>query len=220
MRIIILVVAIFALLMRWPVTGHAQDSQTAAQIVADGTEISLADCGGGDAASRDWGMVADKAASSGTAIEHIRATSGEEDALAICRSAALKNGDLSLRFKAMAGASRQSGGLALRMVTPKDYYLVEVDALRNRALFLLVRNGLEEEIVGVDVDVAADVWHTLAVRAQDDRFAVYLDGDWIFTAYDKTFPHAGRTALWAEPGSVTRFDRITRGPTPKPLSWQ
>jgi hypothetical protein len=204
--------------MRWPVTGHAQDSQTDAQIVADGTEISLADCG--DAASRDWVIVAEKAASSGTAIEHIRATSSEEDALAICRSAALKNGDLSLRFKAMAGASRQSGGLALRMATPKDYYLVEVDALRDRALFLLVRNGLAEEIVGVDVDVAADVWHTLAVRAQDDRFTVYLNGDWIFTAYDKTLPHAGRTALWAEPGSVTRFDRITRGPTPKPPSWQ
>jgi hypothetical protein len=193
--------------MRWPVTGHAQDSQTDAQIVANGAEISLADCGGGDSASRDWSIVADKAASSGTAIEHIRATSSEEDALAICRSAALKNGDLSLRFKAMAGAPRQSGGLALRMATPKDYYLVEVDALRNRALFLLVRNGLAEEI-------------TLAVRAQDDRFTVYLNGDWIFTAYDKTFPHAGRTALWAEPGSITRFDRITRGPTPKPLSWQ
>jgi hypothetical protein len=108
----------------------------------------------------------------------------------------------------------------LRMATPKDYYLVKVDALRNRALLLQVSNGLEEEIVGVDADVAADVWHTLAVRAQDDRFTVYLDGVWIFTGYDKTFPHAGRIALWAEPGSITRFDRITIGPTPKPLLWR
>jgi hypothetical protein len=116
--------------------------------------------------------------------------------------------------------TRQSGGLALRMATPKDYYLVKVDALRNRALLLQVSNGLEEEIVGVDADVAADVWHTPAVRAQDDRFTVYLDGVWIFTGYDKTFPHAGRIALWAEPGSITRFDRITIGPTPKPLLWR
>jgi hypothetical protein len=83
-----------------------------------------------------------------------------------------------------------------------------------------VSNGVAEEIVGVDADIAADVWHTLAVRVQDDRFIVYLDGAWIFTGYDKTFPHAGRIALWAEPGSITRFDHLTMGPTPKSLSWQ
>ena len=46
------------------------------------------------------------------------------------------------------------------------------DVLRNRALLLQVKNGLEWEIVAVDADVAADVWHTRAVRAQDDGFAV------------------------------------------------
>jgi hypothetical protein len=87
-------------------------------------------------------------------------------------------------------------------------------------LLLQVSNGVAEEIVGVDADIAADVWHTLAVRAQDDRFAVYLDGAWIFTGYDKSLTHAGRIALWAEPGSITRFDHLTMGPTPKSLSWQ
>jgi hypothetical protein len=220
MRATILVVWVSAALMNPAGVGRAQDSQSAAEI-AGGVEISPADCGGGGAAWRDWVVIPATTASSGSAIEHTRATSTEAaEALAICRSAALKNGDLSLRFKAIAGASRQSGGLALRIATPKDYYLVKVDALRNSASFLLVSNGLEQEIVGVDADVAADVWHTLAVRAQDDRFTVYLDGVWIFTGYDKTFAHAGRIALWAEPGSITRFDHITIGPAPKPLSWR
>ena len=212
MRAIIWVVGSSAALMQATAVGHAQDSQAAAEIVASGTEISPADCGGGGAAWRDWVIIPATAASSGGAIEHTRATSTEAaEALAICRSAELKNGDLSLRFKAVSSVSRQSGGLALRMATPKDYYLFKVDVLRNRALLLLVRDGFEEEIVGVDADVAADAWHTLAVRAQDDRFTVYLDGAWIFTGYDKTFPHAGRIALWTEPGSITRFDRITMG---------
>src|SRR5208282_248703 len=59
-------------------------------------------------------------------------------------------------------------------------------------------------------------WHTLAIRAQDDRFIVYLNGIWIFTGYDKTLEHAGQIALWAEPGSTTLFDRITMGSTPAP----
>jgi hypothetical protein len=207
--------------MRSPAVGHAQDAQTAAEIAASGIEISVADCGKGGAAPRDWVVIADATASSGAAIEYARATTTEAaEALAICQSAALKNGDLSLHFRASSGASRQAGGLALRVATPKDYYLVKVDALRNTALLLQVSNGVAEEIVGVDADIAADVWHTLAVRVQDDRFIVYLDGAWIFTGYDKTFPHAGRIALWAEPGSITRFDHLTMGPTPKPLSWQ
>jgi hypothetical protein len=221
MRVMILVVAVSALLMHSPSVGRGQDSQIAAEIAANGIEISLADCGAGGAARRDWGVVADPTASTGTAIEHTRATSTEAaESLAICQSAVLKNGDLSVRFKAKSGAAYQGGGLALRMATPRDYYLVKVDALRDRVLLLQVKNGAAEEIVGVDADVAADVWHTLAVRAQDDGFTVFLDGAWIFTGYDKTFPHAGRIALWAEPGSITRFDRITIGPTAKSLSWQ
>lgn len=214
-------VAVSAVLMQRPSVGHAQDSQTAAEIAANGVEISLADCAAGGAARRDWVVIFDKTASSSAAIEHTRATPTEaEDALAVCRSAMLRNGDLSLRFKAISGASHQGGGLAFRMATPKDYYLVEVDALRNRALLLLVKNGVAEEIVGVDADVAADVWHTLAVQAQDDRFTVYLDGDWVFTGFDKTLPHPGRIALWTEPGSTTRFSRVTIGPDPKDLSWR
>jgi hypothetical protein len=220
MRVMILVVVVSALLMRSPAVGHAQDAQTAAEIVASGIEISVADCGKGGAARRDWVVVADATASSRAVIERGRATTEGAEPLAICQSAVLKDGDISLRFRASSGAPRQTGGLALRVATPRDYYLVKVDALRNTVLLLLVSDGVAEEIVGVDADVAADVWHTLAVRAQDDRFAVYLDGAWIFTGYDKTLAHAGQVALWAEPGGITRFDHLTVGPTSKSLSSQ
>jgi hypothetical protein len=221
MRVKMLVATVSAALIHASAIGHAQDSQMAADIAASGIEVSLADCGAGGMARRDWVVVADATASSGTAIEHTRATRTEAaEELAVCQSVVLGNGDLSVRFKASSGGSRQGGGLALRMATPNDYYLVKVDALRNTAALLQVSNGLEEEIVGVDADVAADAWHTLAVRAQDDCFTVYLDGTWIFTGYDKAFPRAGRIALWTEPGSITRFDRVTMGPTPKPRAWQ
>jgi len=220
MRMISLAIAVSAVLLHLRSVGHAQDLQTA-EIASSGIEIPLADCGAVGAARSDWGVIPDTTASSGTAIEYSRATSTEAaEALAICQSTGLKNGDLSLRFKVLSGESHAGGGLALRMATPEDYYLVKIDALRNRALLLQVRKGGAEEIVGVDADVAADVWHTLAVRAQDDCFTVSLDGTWIFTGYDKTFPHAGRIGLWAKTGGVTRFDRITMVSIPKPQSWR
>jgi Domain of Unknown Function (DUF1080) len=193
MRSLIPIVATLLVFLHPSTVAYTQDAQDAAEIVASGIEIPSVD---------------------GTAIEHNHMDSTEEaDTLAICQSAALKNSDLSLRFKVLHGA-HGGGGVAFRMATREVYYLVKIDVLRDRALLLLVKNGTEEQIVAVDADVAANAWHTLAVRAQDDRFTVYLNGIWIFTGYDKTLAHAGRIALWAEPGSTTLFDRITMGPTP------
>jgi len=189
-------VVIIAALLHAPLVAHAQDQHTAVEVASSGVEIPQADCKAGPEASRSWAVITDATASSGTALEHTGTASTEKpDALAVCRSAALENGDVSLRFKAIAGAN-EVGGLALRMVTPNDYYLVKIDALRDRALLLLVRNGAAEEIVGVDADVATEAWHTLAVRVQDDEFTVYLDGIWIFTGFDKTLSR-GRIAFWA-----------------------
>jgi hypothetical protein len=204
------------LVLLHPLTvAHSQDSQDASEVVSSGIEIPTADCLG-PAARRSWAAIADKTASSGNAIEHIHTASDEKaETLTICASTARKNSNISLRFKVLQSA-RGSGGVAFRMATPDAYYLAKIDVFRERALLLLVNNGTEEEIVGVDVDVSFNAWHTLAVRAQDDRFTVYLDGLWIFTGYDKTLAHAGRIALWAEPRSATRFDRIKMGPIASP----
>ena len=211
-----LVAVMMAALLHAPLVVHAQDQQTAAEIASGGVEIPQANCRADLEAPLSWTITTDATASSGTALEHTRNASTEKPQ--VCRSAALENGDISLRFKALVGAN-EVGGLALRMVTPEDYYLVKIDAHRDRALLLLVRNGAAEEIVGVDADVATDAWHTLAVRVRDDQFTVYLDGIWIFTGYDKTLSR-GRIALWAEPGSTTRFDRIAMRPIPKSAMWR
>jgi hypothetical protein len=211
-----LTLTVVTLLLSHPSTvAHTQDSQDASEVVSSGIEIPTADCLG-VAVRHSWVTIEDKTASSGNAIEHIHTAPDEKaETLAICASTGLKNANISLRFKVLQSA-RGSGGVAFRMATPDVYYLAKIDVLRDRASLLLVKNGTEEEIVGVDVDVAFNSWHTLAVRAQDDRFSVYLDGIWIFTGYDKTLEHAGRIALWAEPSSTTRFDRIKMGPFAAP----
>jgi hypothetical protein len=160
-----------------------------------------------------WRMVHDATATAGLAIEQacVKATE-DRFPFAIYKAASLKNVEISLRLKAAGGTSDQGGGVAVRLMSADTYYLVQVDALRDKVILFLVNNGVSEEIVGVDADIASHTWHTLAVRAEDDRFAVTFDGNWIFTGYDKTLSSAGRVALWTKGDSVTRFDSITITP--------
>jgi hypothetical protein len=167
----------------------------------------------GDGKQALWTVVRDATAKAGRAIEQAGVQTTEDRfPLAIYKTASLKNAEISLRLKAAGGTSDQGGGVAVRLKTPDTYYLVQLDALRDRVLFSLVSNGTSAEIVGVDADIASDSWHTLTVRAEDDEFFVSLDGIWMFTAFDKTLSQAGRIALWAEGDSVTRFDQIEIAP--------
>jgi hypothetical protein len=160
-----------------------------------------------------WTVVRDSTAAAGLAIEQSGAqTAGERSPLAIYTTASLKNAEISLRLKATGGKSDQGGGVAVRLSNPQNYYLVQLDAQRDRVVFSHVDNGVSEEIVGVDADIASHTWHTLTVRAVDNEFVVSLDGDWVFTAFDKTLSQAGRIALWTNGDGITRFDSIAIRP--------
>jgi hypothetical protein len=162
-----------------------------------------------------WTVVQDATALAGIAIEQAGVqTSEDRFPLAISRTASVKNAEISVRLKADGGKSDQGGGIALRLRSPDNYYLVQLDALRDRVLFSLVSDGAPEEIVAVDADIASHSWHTLTVRAKDDEFVVSLDGTWVFTGFDKTLSHAGRIALWTKGDSITRFDSIAITPLP------
>jgi len=169
----------------------------------------------GDGNQGRWTVVRDATAKAGLAIEQAGIqTTDDRFPLAIYKPASLKNAEISLRLNAAGGKSNQGGGVAVRLSSPQDYYLVQLDALRDRVLFSLVRGGVSEEIEGVDADIASRTWHTLTVRAKDDQFIVSLDGTWVFTAFNKTLSKAGRIALWTEGDSITRFDSIAFTPLP------
>jgi hypothetical protein len=170
---------------------------------------------GFDLSQGHWTVVGDASATSGLAIEQSGAQTTEERfSLAISKTASLENAEISLRLNPVGGTSNQGGGIAVRLSSPQNYYLVQLDALRDRVLFSRVTNGASEEIVGVDADVALRSWHTLTVRAKDDEFVVSLDGTWVFTAFDKALSQPGRIALWTKGDSNTRFDSIAITPLP------
>jgi hypothetical protein len=166
-----------------------------------------------DLSQGQWTVVGDPTAAAGAAIEQSGVQTIEDRfPLAIYRSASFKNVEISLRLNAAGGKSDRGGGVAVRLSSPQDYYLVQLDALRDRVLFSLVSHGASKEIVAVDADIASHSWHTLTVRAKDNEFTVSLDGIWMFTGFDKTLSQAGRIALWTKGDSVTRFDSVAITP--------
>jgi hypothetical protein len=160
-----------------------------------------------------WTVVHDPTTETGVAIERAGMPADEDHpTLAVYKPTSVKNAEISLRLNATGGKSDRGGGLAVRLSDPQNYYLVQLDALRDRVLFSLLRNGVSEEIVAVDADITSHAWHTLTVRSKDDKFVVSLDGTWVFTGFDKTLSQPGRIALWTEGDSLTRFDRISITP--------
>ena len=161
----------------------------------------------------EWRVVSDPAAVRQAAIAQTSTdTTNYRFPLAVYKPVSAKDVDVTLRFKPVGGKVDQAGGIAVRLTTYDDYYVVRANALEGNVRFYRVVKGRRDQIDGVDTEVAGSQWHTLGLRAEGDAFTVMFDGKTLFTAHDKTFAAPGKVALWTKADSVTHFDTITIAP--------
>jgi hypothetical protein len=162
-----------------------------------------------------WLVVSEDSAYRGVAIAQISQDRTDyRFPLAIYQPATLKNGTVSVRFKPVSGEIDKAGGIAVRLATPNDYYLLRANALEDNVRFYRVVKGRRQQLAGTNIKVASGMWHTLDLRADGSHFTVSFDGTQMFTADDTTFPEGGKIALWTKADSVTLFDRIELTSTP------
>ena len=195
-------------------SGSDAFSQSAATVIAIAKmEVGAAPTGfkfarTGQGAPSKWAVVSDSTSSEGRVIEQSSTDRTDNRfPLAIFEPIVAKNVEF-ISFKAVAGRVDQAGGIAVRVVDADNYYVVRANALEDNVRFYRVVKGRREQIDGVNTKVAGNVWHTLALKAQDDRFTIGFDGKTLFTTSDKTFAGSGKIALWTKSDSVTRFDQI------------
>jgi hypothetical protein len=163
----------------------------------------------------EWRVISDPTAVRQAAIAQTSTdTTDYRFPLAVYKPVSAKDVDVSVRFKPVGGKVDQAGGIAVRLTTYDDYYVVRANALEDNVRFYRVVKGRREQIDGVNTKVARDRWHTLALRAEGDAFTVTFDGKALFTAHDKTFANSGKVALWTKADSVTHFDTLTIRPLP------
>jgi hypothetical protein len=160
-----------------------------------------------------WAVVQDEGAAGGHAFE--QRTVDPTDyrfPLAIYRPTLARDVEASVRFKPVSGKVDRAGGLAIRVLDANNYYVVRANALENNVNFYRVVSGRRQQIKGADAKVASGQWHSLALRAENDRFTVSYDGRELFSATDRTFGGEGRIALWTKADSLTRFSDLTIKP--------
>ncbi len=147
----------------------------------------------GEGEAGQWTIVAGPTAANGRAIAQVsKDRTDYRFPLAIYKPYTGKDLELSVRFKAVAGTVDEAGGIAVRLSTPDDYYIARANALEGNVNFYRVVKGKREQLAGANTKVSANQWHTLALRAEGDRFTVSFDGKALISAQDKTFADAGR----------------------------
>jgi hypothetical protein len=160
-----------------------------------------------------WVVVADETAGKGKAIAQTSSDATDyRFPLAVYEPLTAQDVEVSVRFKPVSGKVDRAGGVAVRLTSADDYYVVRANALEDNVRFYRVVRGKREQIAGANTKVTSGEWHTLALRAEGDRFTVSFDGKQLLTASDRTFPGAGKVALWTKADSVTHFDRIAINP--------
>jgi hypothetical protein len=169
----------------------------------------------GGGASADWKIVQDDTMAGGRALA--QTSSDRTDyrfPLAIYQPVSTANVEVSVRFKAVAGTVDRAAGIAVRLADPDNYYVVRANALEDNVNFYRVIKGNRSQIQGIRHKVSPGAWHTLGLKATDDRFAVSFDGAELFSATDRSLTRAGKVALWTKADSVTHFAALTITPLP------
>ena len=135
--------------------------------------------------------------------------------LLIWEGSSIRNGDVSVAFKTVTGVVDQAAGIVWRYQDQNNYYIVRANALENNVVLYKVENGIRLSIApkgmpsrsyGVKRAVPKGRWNTFRVLFKDGLFSVFLNGDMLFEATDKTFTKPGKTGLWTKADSVTYFD--------------
>ena len=167
----------------------------------------------GQGAGGKWTVVGDPTAAKGRAIAQMsKDRTDYRFPLAVYKPFSGKNLEISMRFKPVAGTVDEAGGVAVRLLTPDDYYVARANALEDNVRFYRVVKGKREQLASANTKVLANQWHTLALKAEGDRFTVSFDGKALISAQDGIFPDAGKVALWTKADSVTYFDTISIRP--------
>jgi hypothetical protein len=167
----------------------------------------------GEGENGKWTLVGDPTAANGRAIAQVSTERTDyRFPLAIYQPYSGTDLEVSARFKPVAGAVDQAGGITVRLLTPDDYYIARANALEDNVRFYKVVKGRRQQLAGANLKVSANQWHTLALKAERDRFTVSFNGKVLFSTEDRTFSGAGKVALWTKADSVTYFDTISITP--------
>ena len=141
-------------------------------------------------------------------LAHLSNGSGaDRSPLAIFDGLSLRDADVSVRIKAVAGREDEIGGVVWRYRDSGNYYLALANALLHNVAIFRVEHGRRVELrVPVPHDIEPNAWNILKVAVRGARFQVYINHRRVLEVYDHAFAQPGKMGLWTMDDSLTYFD--------------
>ena len=135
------------------------------------------------------------------------------DPLAILDGLTLRDGDVSVRIKPVAGHDDQAGGVVWRYRDPSNYYVVRANAADKTIAVFRVQNGQSPVLLAsARHEVVVNAWSILKISARGARFQVYFDHRRVLEGQDTAFTGAGRVGLCTVAESEVYFDDFRVNP--------
>lgn len=120
-----------------------------------------------------------------------------------------REGEISMRFKPLAGRVDQAGGILFDLKPNGDYLALRANALEHNLVLWRVVKGKRSSVKWVrDTPTTSGQWHDLKVVVRGRYVEGYLDGKRVLE-HTLEQPVSGRVGIWSKADSVCLFDAFT-----------
>jgi hypothetical protein len=117
-----------------------------------------------------------------------------------------KEGEISLRFKPIAGRIDQAAGIVFNLKPNGDYLILRGNALENNLVLFQYMRGKRSPVKWIrNTPTATQKWHDLKLEVSGTSVKGYLDGK-LYLEHTLDSPVAGRVGVWSKADSFVYFD--------------
>lgn len=120
------------------------------------------------------------------------------------------DGDISIRFKLVAGQLDQCAGILFNLKPNGDYLTVRFNGMEDNVVLWTFNKGKRSFVKrgSENVPLQMNTWHTLQISVRGTNLQASLDGKHLL---DHTLSEAvsGRVGVWSKTDSVVYFDDFT-----------
>ena len=115
-------------------------------------------------------------------------------------------GEISVRFKGVAGRIDQGAGILFDLKPNGDYYTIRANPLENNLVLWRFKHGKRSSVSWVrKVPTPTRKWHTLTLKIKGDRVRGYVNGKQ-YLGHQLPDAVSGKVGLWTKADSVVYFD--------------
>ena len=129
-----------------------------------------------------------------------------------------RDGEISVRFRPMAGKIDQAAGIIFDVKPNGDYLIVRANALEENLVLFQYVKGKRSSVKWIkNVPTPSKQWHDLKVSIQGKQIKAYLGGK-LWLEHTLSTQVSGKIGLWSKADSLTYFTDFSVKPMSSKLN--